>query len=204
MAHADNPAQARADYSEALRYCQSTGDRQGQASTLNNLAVLELDQGAYTAARRYFDRALALVEDVGDPALTPFIHYGVALTSILDEDYDSAQLALAAALRESGRTGQQSLQAYVLLGTAIARARSSPDLLAAELLGAAQAMFDRLGERPEPTEAALYDQARFSLTTVLGDDLEMALTRGRSLDAAEAFRLAAEACPSPADVLEPN
>jgi tetratricopeptide (TPR) repeat protein len=201
MAHGDNPAQARADYSEALRYCESTGDRQGQATTLNNLAVLELDQGAHAAARRYFDEALALVEGVGDPALTPFIHYGVGLTLILDEDYDSAQRSLAEALRESGRTGQPSLEAYALLGTAIARARSSPDLLAAQLLGAAQVMFDRLRERPEPTEAALCDQARSALTTALGDDLEMALTRGRSLPAAESVRLAAEACRGPAGML---
>ncbi len=201
MAHADNPAQARADYSEAFRYCQSTGDRQGQATTLNNLAVLELDQGAHAVARRYFDQALVLVEGVGDPALTPFIHYGVGLTSILDEDYDSAQRALADALRESGRTGQRSLEAYVLLGTAIARARTKPDLLAALLLGAAQAMFDRMGERPEPTEAALCDQARSALATALGDDLEMALARGRALPAAECVRLATEACRRPAGML---
>jgi hypothetical protein len=47
-----------------------------------------------------------------------------------------------------------------------------------------------MGERPEPTEAALCDQARSALTTALGDDLEMALTRGRSLPATESVRLA--------------
>ena len=34
-----------ADYERALTYCESSADHEGHASTLNNLAVLELELG---------------------------------------------------------------------------------------------------------------------------------------------------------------
>ena len=202
MAHGDDPVQARADYTEALRYCRLAGDRAGEASTLNNLAVLELDQRNHQAARQYFDRALDVVVEVGDPALMPFVRYGVGLTSILAGDDATAAPALAEALREARGTGQRSLEAYALLGTAIARTRLTPDRVAAQLLGAADAMFDDLGERPEPTEAALRDQAVRALTVALGDELDSAQAKGRLLTAAEIVRLASEPCPQTTGMLE--
>jgi predicted ATPase/DNA-binding SARP family transcriptional activator len=197
-----DPGRAKADYTQSLYHSRLANDVAAQASTLNNLAILELEQGDHRAARGYFNEASEIAGGMADPALLPFIHYGFGLTSLLDGDYDVARAALVECLGEARRTGQRSLEAYALLATAVGRVHSTPDRTAAELLGAGQAMFERLGERPEPTEAALCAEALALLAGALGDDLETALASGRLLDPAGISTLIAEPCPTGAAVVE--
>ena len=194
--------QARVDYTESLRYSRMAGDVAAQASTLNNLAILELEGGDHRAAKERFDEALAIADGMSDPALMPFIRYGMGLASLLDRDFEPAKGALGEALKEARRTGQRSLEAYALLAIAVAQVHTNPDRGAAQLLGAAQAMFEQLGERPEPIEAALFAQALQLLTSALGDSLEPVIASGRALQDPDVMRLAGEPCPSVAGVIE--
>jgi predicted ATPase/DNA-binding SARP family transcriptional activator len=184
-----DPDRARADYAEALRYCEAAGDGLGRASTMNNLAILELEQGDYQAARASFNEALA-ISDVRDVALLPFLEYGVGLTAALDEDYAASEAAFAGALNGARRTGQRSLVAYALLGIAVARTFTGREADAAALFGASSGLFDELGEQPEPIEAALRERALDCLRDKVGDDLDRSVRSGRSLATAEAVRLA--------------
>jgi predicted ATPase len=189
--HASDPGGARADYAEALSHCNSAGDALGQASTLNNLAILELEQGDASAARRCYERALAVVEEHDDSGARPFIRYGLGLSALLDGDCGTATTTFGQVLSESRHTGQKSLEAYSLLGIAAARALVTPDDTAALLLGAAGAMFDRLDERPEQTESDVWVRARDTLAASLGSQLDGLLAAGGLLSVPDITGLAA-------------
>jgi predicted ATPase/DNA-binding SARP family transcriptional activator len=186
----DDPGAARRDYAEALRYCLASGDRLGQAGALNNLAVLELEQGDYRAARDYFVEALQFAEEVGDAALLPFLDYGVGLTAVLADDFEMAEPALVRAFAAAHETGQRSLLAYTLLGIALVRVAAGRPAEAATLLGASSGLFEEVGEQPERIEAGLRDAAAASLQESLGAGFERALLAGRRADPARVVRLA--------------
>src|SRR5580658_8204734 len=185
-----DPDQARSYYAEALRYCHAVGDALGRAGVLNNLAVLELEQGDHRAARAYFIEALTLADEVREAALAPFLAYGVGLAAALDNDYTAAYSAFVNAMHEARRTGQKSLLAYAVLGIAVVRCSVGRDHDAATLLGASVALFDELGEQPERVEAALRERVLASLSATLGDRLGEVVAAGRSLALAEVLRLA--------------
>jgi predicted ATPase/DNA-binding SARP family transcriptional activator len=186
-----DPDRARRDYAEALRYCEAAGDGLGRASTINNLAILELEQGDFQAARVQFNEALAISDAVRDVALLPFLQYGVGLTAAFDADYEVSEPAFVEALHGARRTGQRSLVAYALLGIAVARTFTGREAEAAGLFGASSGLFDELGEQPEPIEADLRERALDCLRSVIGEDLDGVLGAGRRLTLTEAVRLAA-------------
>jgi predicted ATPase len=185
-----DPARARADYREALRYCRATGDGLGQASALNNLAVLELEQGDHPAARSHFKHALTIAEGVRDAALVPFLEYGLGLAASLDDDHAVARPAFLGALQAARRTGQRSLVAYSMLGLAVVDASAGRDLPAAAVLGASSALFEELGEEPERIESELRERVLADLRESLGGALDDAISDGRRLTAAEVVDLA--------------
>jgi predicted ATPase/DNA-binding SARP family transcriptional activator len=184
-----DPEGARSDYAEALKYCGTAGDGLGEASTLNNLAILELEQGNHQAARAYFNEALAICNGVRDVALVPFLDYGVGLAAILDDDCQASEPAFVGALHGARRTGQRSLVAYALLGIGVTRAFTGREVDAANLLGASSALFGELGEQPEPIEASLRARALASLQNELGDDFDRAVSAGQRLKSADIVRL---------------
>jgi predicted ATPase/DNA-binding SARP family transcriptional activator len=185
-----DPMAARGDYAEALRYCHAAGDRQGQATALNNLAVLELEQGDIAAARDYFVEALQIAEDLGDAALIPFLEYGVGLTAVLAEDFEAAEPVLTRAFEAAQDTGQRSLVAYALLAIALVRAAAGRSGEAAALLGASAALFEEVGEQPERIEAALQEAAVASLQKTLGDGYERAVLAGQRAGPSSVVRMA--------------
>jgi predicted ATPase/class 3 adenylate cyclase len=190
MSQHHDPVAARRDYAESLRYCYAAGDQVGQATTLNNLAVLELEQGDHSAARNHFVEALRIAEDIHDSALIPFLEYGVGLTAVLAEDFEAAEPALVRAFAAAKQTGQRSLVAYTLLGIAIVRTAADRPSEAAALLGASSALFEDVGEHPERIEAGLREATAASLRKALGDGFEPALIAGRRAKPSAVVRMA--------------
>ncbi|MGO9559739.1 MAG: ATP-binding protein [Acidimicrobiales bacterium] len=181
----DDPAGARADYAEALRYCRSAGDGLGQATALNNLAVLDLEQGDHQSARQRFSDALSFAEAVRDAALLPFLEYGVGLAATLEGDHRAAEPAFVGALLAARRTGQRALVAYALLGLSAGCVATDRGSQAATLLGGSSALFDKLGEKPERIETQLRQDVLAALDAEFGDALEDRLEDGRRLPLAE-------------------
>jgi predicted ATPase/DNA-binding SARP family transcriptional activator len=190
--HVD-PGRARADYAEALRYCRAIGDGLGQASVLNNLAVLDLEEGDHQAARSRFTQALTLAEGVWDAALVPFLEYGLGLAAALDDDHALAEGAFAVAMRGARRTGQRSLVAYSLLGLAVVRTAAGRHGDGAALLGASSALFEELGEETERLEADLRTRTVQRLRESMGDQFDGAVRDGRLLSSAEIADLVTQA-----------
>jgi predicted ATPase/DNA-binding SARP family transcriptional activator len=186
-----DPAAARRDYAEALGYCRAAGDGLGQASALNNLGVLDLEQHDNEGARRRFAEALALAEGVRDAALVPFLEYGAGLAACLDNDFAAAEPAFAGALQAARRTGQRTLVAYAMLGAAAVRASTGREREGALLLGASSALFEELGEQPEAIETTLLETTTASLRNSLGGGLEQALEDGKYMTLTAAVQLIA-------------
>ncbi|HEV2362240.1 MAG TPA: tetratricopeptide repeat protein, partial [Acidimicrobiales bacterium] len=173
-----DPDQARRDYADALRYSRAVGDLLGQVTTLNNLAVLELEQGNYVQAKSHFVGALAIASELDDKALRPYLEYGVGLSTYLDGDAESARPALATALSTARATGQRTLVAYSLLASACslgARARYED---AAHVLGCSARMFEELSEEPEDLESRLRSELEAELAAQLGASAATALDAG--------------------------
>lgn len=190
--HHRDPEGARRDYAEALKYCRIAGDGLGQASALNNLAVLDLEQGDHAAARDRLRLALELAATVRDAALVPFLEYALGLVACLEGDHGEAGPAFSRALSAARRTGQRTLVAYAVLGAAAARA-ITPNRRrdeSAVLLGASSALFKELGEQPEALEAALLERTRTLLLEALGDELAQLLDEGARTPIARIVELA--------------
>ena len=186
----EDPVAARADYAESLRYCRAAMDSLGQASALNNLAILDLEQGDHGAARQRFSEALSLAEAVRDAALLPFLEYGVGLATCLGGDRRAAERGFVGALNAARRTGQRSLVAYALLGISAVFTSTGRESDAAILLGASSALFDELGEQPERIETALSEDVLTGLQAALGDRLDELLEDGRRLPLTGVLHLA--------------
>jgi predicted ATPase/DNA-binding SARP family transcriptional activator len=189
--HSD-PEGARRDYAEALRYCRAAGDGLGQATALNNLGVLDLEQGDHQAARSRFAEAFAVAASVKDAALLPFLEYGVGLAACLDGDFAGAGPAFNGALLAARRTGQRSLVAYAVLGVAAVRAARGHHQESAVLLGASSALFAELGEQPERIEVGVRDRTTASLRLSLGERLEQLLEDGRRMTTPDIVQFATE------------
>ena len=188
-----DPGGARSDYGTALRYCVAAEDHHGQASTLNNLAVLELEQGNHDEARRHFARALVVARQTRSSGILPYLEYGVGLAATLEGDVDAACPAFATALRVARQTGQRSLVAYAILGIAIASDEPGDEPRTAMLHGAAMGLFEQLGEAPERLEASLRKESLASLHAALGAALERHCQIGRALSGPDVITLALRA-----------
>ncbi|HEY2552012.1 MAG TPA: tetratricopeptide repeat protein, partial [Streptosporangiaceae bacterium] len=185
-----DPALARSDYERALSYCEASADHEGHASTLNNLAVLELEQGDHDAARRHFTRALDVARQAGSVGILPYLEYGAAMAAALGGDTAAAAAAFTGVLGLARQTGQRSLVAYAVLGIAVTAAGPGRQPRAAALHGAADALFAELRETPEPVEARLRKQAHGILRADLGEEFERQYAAGRGLTAPQAIELA--------------
>ena len=191
-----DPAAARADYSEALHYGRAARDAMGQASALNNLAILELEQGDHHAAQLLFREAQVITEEIRDASLQPFINYGIGVTAVFDEDTLVARRAFADAWHGARESGQRSLMAYALLGLGVVHVLDGRVEPGAMLLGASSALFEQLGEQPEQIEAALYAQSVDSARRQLGEGADRAMAAGGRLPAVEVARLVTDTAPS--------
>jgi predicted ATPase/DNA-binding SARP family transcriptional activator len=184
-----DPAGARSDYAISLRYCEAAEDHHGQASTLNNLAVLELEQGHHDEARHYFARGLEVARETNSVGILPYLEYGVGLAAALEGELAEARPAFATALQIARQTGQRSLVAYAILGLAVTSDRRGQEQQSAMLHGAAMAIFDQLREAPEPLEAGLRQRSLAALRVTIGDGVERYAALGRSLPLSEAIAL---------------
>jgi DNA-binding NarL/FixJ family response regulator len=124
-------AEARAHFERALILREDLGDRRGVATSLNNLALLALDDGDLARARQMLERSLAAKRLLGEPrsvaiGLCNLAHTLLKLGLVLD-----ALVALAEADRIAGELGDSQLTGTVAanLGDAHLAEGSYPEAL---------------------------------------------------------------------------
>jgi predicted ATPase/class 3 adenylate cyclase len=198
---------ARRDYLEALAAYRQAGDQVRTSVTLNNLAVLELDQGNIEAAESSFAEALGITEASEDQATSSYLRYGLGICAILRADLVGAQEPLHHALTDAHARNDHTLLSYAVLGAALSTDTESDPEMAARLDGAASGLFEARGEILEPLESGLRQALRGRLEAALSaDSLARVTTEGRALSMAEAVELALEATrtePSDHPVVQP-
>ena len=87
---------------------QAIGDRAGEAATWHQLATIDLNEGAYPAARLKFDKALEIKQAIGDRAGEAATWHQLARIDLKEGDYPAARLKSDKALRIKQATGDRA------------------------------------------------------------------------------------------------
>ena len=176
---------ARTMNERALAIREEVGDRWAICVSQNNLGMIALLQQDFAAAEMRFRESMRLATEVGDRWIVAVGHHNLGNATLGLGQPDLA-----------GNEYLQALQAYedygdlwsiaLLVEDVVPLAIAKDQLVqAAELVGAADALRDRLDAPRPPTAVAVLNAAFARVRSRLGDDEKEALTRGRKLDSNE-------------------
>lgn len=175
QSEAGRTAQAEADLRQALALQRRTGDRRGEAVTLNGLGLLRQKQGRVAEARQIFEQVVALFAALGDPP-----NEAAALTNLgaLWADHgepEAAETAFERAITTLAASGRRTPETTAWTGLAKAR-RAQGDLQGA--LRAAEtglARIESLRTEPESQDLRVSFFASQQEAYALAVDLAMDL-----------------------------
>ena len=177
--------QARTMNERALAIREEVGDRWAICVSQNNLGMIALLQHDFMAAEMRFRESMRLATEVGDRWIVAVGHHnlgnatlGLGRPDLAGNEY----LQALQAYEDYGDLWSIALLVEDVVPLAIANAQL---VQAAELVGAADALRDRLDAPRPPTAVAVLDAAFAAARPRLGDDQHAALARGRKLDSNE-------------------
>jgi non-specific serine/threonine protein kinase len=187
---AEDPAEARSLLLEAIRLAESAGDRFWAGVSKFNLGYVEMGTGNADTARGLFADALALFDEVGDLYFINKTLIALGNLEVRASRHEAALPLLHRAGEISAELGDLDNIAWGLEGlAAIAATRGDADR-AARLLGAADALIERMGASHEE----FLDRSRQALLTargLLGEaTFDAAWANGRTLGIEDALALA--------------
>ena len=179
---------------EMIGVLRQTGNRMMQIVWLRQLAYRRRLEGDLEGAKRAVDEALEIVKEEGTSEANVLGHY------ILAGHLDEAERDHAGALREfrSGvgaahTQGSDWETTFGLTGVARMLAHTGESERAAVLLGAAEAMQERVGMHPQGPRAEAQRQVTEMLGIALGDvELQRLRTEGRARSVDDVVALATE------------
>lgn len=170
-------------------------NRFGVARALQNLAVLALRKGDLAAARTHINETLRLRHEMHQNGR--ILHaslYHLGLVELLDGNVSAAHEAFEELLVVSRQMGTQPWVAYAFLGLAFSASSTGDYDRAASLHGAADAVFEDLGETLDPDLQSFRESDHRRLRSRhLGDEqFEINYEEGRSLKLRAAVSLATQ------------
>jgi len=187
-----------ADLLEALALFREIDNRFGIARALQNLAVLALRQGDRAAARTHINESLRLRRELhreGRAFHASLYHLG--LTELLDDNASAAFDAFRELLTVARLMGTRPWVAYAFLGLGFCASSTGDYHRAASLHGAADALFESIGESLDPDLNALRNLDHLRLHRLLGDmEFDSIYADGRGLSPSEAIAFALAGGPS--------
>ncbi len=166
---------------EAEQLFRALGDRRRVGFALDNRGLVELMLGDAASAVSLCAESAAIAREVGDWHALAVSLASVGLIELRRGNADAARSALGESLRLSLELGfkeevARSLDAYALLASA-----DGEHLLAARLLGTAEALGEALNLRLDRFEQAIHDEAVAAVSAQLGAQrFADELSRGRS------------------------
>jgi tetratricopeptide (TPR) repeat protein len=95
---------ARRGFERAMELRDELGDRQGMSVAINNLALLELDDGNLTRAQDLFEQALAIKREFGEQRSIAIGLANLADVLIRTRQWDVAETVLAEGAGLAART----------------------------------------------------------------------------------------------------
>jgi len=184
---------ARARMEEQLACARELGDRKLIGWALTNLGLAATEVGDLAAARARQDEALSLAREIGDRRLETYALNNSGTVCRLGGDYPAARVFHRRSLQLARALGEPHIVAENLEELAGVEAAEANFGLAACLLGAAQALRERLGEPLPGPDLPRHDQVIADVRGALGDQrYQAAWDRGRSMPEQEILTLAAE------------
>jgi predicted ATPase/class 3 adenylate cyclase len=180
---------------EMVGVLRQTGNRMMQIVWLRQLAYRRRLEGDLEGAKRAVDEALGIVREEGTPEANVLGQY--ILASHLDEaekDYAGALREFRNGLSAAHAQGSDWETTFGLTGIARMLAYNGENERAAQLLGAAAAMQERVGMHPQKPRAEALRRVTEVLGHALGEvELQRLRTEGRAISLDEAVALATEA-----------
>ncbi|MGE5601931.1 MAG: tetratricopeptide repeat protein [Nitrososphaerales archaeon] len=180
---------ARGYHEAALAIQEELCNRWTTAAIHNNLGTMAIDRGDLAAARRELSQALVVFREIGERwAITNTVH------NLANVARDEGNAVEAASLYRQSLDGWQALNdrwglAYWLEDVALLRAQQGAVRPAFELVGAADALREAIGNpRPPAYAGRLEGRLAPVAARLTGDDQATALAEGRSRGLEETVR----------------
>jgi tetratricopeptide (TPR) repeat protein len=153
----NDETEARAFLEEGLRVCQASENKRYTGLFLNNLGEHARRRGDYAEARRLYLDSLAIQRERGNTRIVAIALGNLGRVSFLQNDFDAAREFFAESLEINRSLGDLHSIALLLDGFAGLAADAHPEL-AAELLGAANAMRQTIGSDFDKADAEFYEK----------------------------------------------
>lgn len=183
---------ARARMEQQLTSALELGDRKLTGWALTNLGLAATDAGDLAAGRAMQEEALRLAEEIGDRRLETYALTNRAMVCREDGDYPAARTFHQRSLKVAQSLGDLHVITEILEDLAKVEAADVKPGLAARLLGAAQALRERLEEPVPGPDLARHSQVVADVRQALGDErYQAAWQQGRSMPLPQAIALAA-------------
>jgi hypothetical protein len=184
-------ADDRIDFEEALAGFREVDDRFGMARVLQSLGMRELKDGNLAAARVWLHDSLDLGRDL--PERPSYGTLLLGLVELLDGHVSTAFGAFRELLMAARHQRNQPFTAYSFLGMGLCATAAGDPHRAARLHGAADALFERLGEGLDPDLLGLRNSDHRQLRRSMDDDVfEAEYQAGRNLGTEKAVELTVE------------
>jgi tetratricopeptide (TPR) repeat protein len=181
-------SRALALYQEALTIWQSQGQREAIATTLLNIAVLLRLEGDVERSRALLEEARVTCRELGDVTREASVLHALGSVAWASGHRDEAGGCFRESLRIRLGVGARSRIAGSLEGVA---ATAVDAVLAARLLGFADAVREAARSPRHPENQPMYEQAMAELRGTLGEEpLRREMEVGRALSLQEACAMA--------------
>jgi tetratricopeptide (TPR) repeat protein len=174
-------ATAKALYEQAAELLRGLGAKAQLAAVLGNLGDVALNQGELDRAERLLVESVALARETVNPDEESVSLFTLARTRLECGDPDAARVTLVDSLRVAAELGYPEVMAYCVTLAAELATPFAPEL-AAELAGAGEAAFERLGIPMQRLEREAHERTLASLGGRLGPQFDELRVRGHVLE----------------------
>jgi predicted ATPase/class 3 adenylate cyclase len=176
-------------YAEGMACARRSGDRLTAYLLHNNASVHAIRAGDFAAAREHLLQAEQASAEIGETSLSVPVNMGWVLRH--EHDLEAARATFEGGVRASRRIGDKAGLAYCSLGLACVAGDLGDWHRAAELHGAAQAFFGRLGGPWQDPEGRYRQESIDLARTRLGAErFDAAYAEGTMLSFDDAIALA--------------
>jgi tetratricopeptide (TPR) repeat protein len=176
-------------YLEALGLAERSGDIETESSVHNNYALVLMDQGNLSDARRHLDAALDLAGNTLNYR-TASMHSNLAWVLLQEGEPQRSASYQSAVLRSARLDGVTSIFPYAVLGLACCATEQGAPERGALLHGGADALLSAISGRWEALEGKLRDRYEAVLRERLGDDFERLHSEGLAMPHDQIVKLA--------------
>ena len=157
-------------YEQSLDLFRSLGDIKGMSIALGHLAILAFQQGDYEQAATLCKETLAIGRERGNNRTTVISLTTLGFASWGMGEFENAETEFTEALALQAELTDVRVAQYSLLGMGLIALALNQPVRAARLLGAAEALRERIGTPLPPSQRRQYDLQ----VTFLRDDLDEA------------------------------